>query len=161
LFAQHKTKGSDKIYRIWVDTGKGSKSAYLATISDSVIYTSAKPVSFTDTSNTASCTPISYHVIKKIRVVKKGSPGKGFLTGLGIGLASGALIGLASGDDNGNCFICFTAGEKALIDGVFLGATGGITGAIIGLKEKKFKINGQRSKFDEMKQYMLRYGVHK
>ena len=63
------------------------------------------------------------------------------------------MIGLASGDDK-NCFVCFTAGEKALFDGLSFGAIAGITGAVIGLKEKKFRLNGDKSNFNELRQYL-------
>ena len=70
--------------------------------------------------------------------------GKGALRGAGIGLvagvASGVLIGMASGDDQCNedtdylnfCNLAFSAGEKALIYGVGLGAVGTFGGAVAG-----------------------------
>ena len=57
---------------------------------------------------------------------------KGVGAGLLVGAGSGALIGLASGDDE-NCFICFTAEEKALVGAAALGLAGGAVGLIFGL----------------------------
>lgn len=71
-------------------------------------------------------------------VVHRGprTRGRGALRGLGIGFAAGAVggvvLGLASGDDPPGGFIIFTAEEKALLGGAFLGATVGLVGAAIG-----------------------------
>lgn len=86
--------------------------------------------------------------------MKKGSSAKGFRIGLLTGVDAGALIGFASGDDKDNCFICFTAAQKALFGVVYFGVMGGITGGISGLKEKKFSIKNKKSNFVEMKLYM-------
>jgi hypothetical protein len=70
--------------------------------------------------------------------------GKGIARGAGIGLlagvAGGVLIGLASGDDQCNrdmdvfnfCNLAFSAGEKAAIYGIALGAVGTIGGVVVG-----------------------------
>ncbi|HEU4334381.1 MAG TPA: hypothetical protein VFT32_07800 [Candidatus Eisenbacteria bacterium] len=52
------------------------------------------------------------------------------LYGLGIGAVSGFLLGYASGDDEHGAwdFIWFTAEEKGLIAGTYLGLAGGIVG---------------------------------
>jgi hypothetical protein len=61
--------------------------------------------------------------------------GKGAARGAGIGLlagvAGGVLIGIASGDDERG-LVAFSAGEKAAIYGIGLGALGTIGGAIVG-----------------------------
>lgn len=58
------------------------------------------------------------------------------LKGLGMGMlagaGAGAFIGLASGDDPPGTFLAFTAGEKAMVLGIFFGATGGVAGLIAG-----------------------------
>ena len=61
---------------------------------------------------------------------------KSFGGGLLVGAGSGAVIGLASGDDQ-NCFICFTAEEKALVGGAALGLAGGAVGLILGLVRRR------------------------
>lgn len=74
----------------------------------------------------------------KVTAVKRG---RGALEGLGLGIViaggTGALIGLASGDDecdpDRECFLAFTAGEKAVITGVVFGSLGGLLGLLVGV----------------------------
>ncbi len=77
--------------------------------------------------------------IKVIRIVKKSKAGKGALHGLLIGGAAGALLGFASGDDESDFLLSFTAEEKALIGGASWGALGLILGGIIGATSGKDK----------------------
>jgi hypothetical protein len=76
--------------------------------------------------------------IQKITITKKSSVFKGIGLGLVIGGGSGALLGFASGDDDSGWFR-WSAGEKAAMAGLGLGAigllTGGILGAIKGIDE--------------------------
>jgi hypothetical protein len=69
---------------------------------------------------------IQYIIVRGRKNTLKGLAG-GFLTGFGLG----ALFGFASGDDSEG-FIRFTAGEKAMMLGIFLGIIGGIGGAVVG-----------------------------
>lgn len=115
LYAQNERKILHNIYKVWVDTGRSTKPAYLATISDSAIYTSPYPVSYMpNLVNKTFYSAVRYTVINKVRVIKKGSAVKGLLTGAVAGVFVGAMIGLADGEDE-HCFICFSPGEKALI----------------------------------------------
>jgi len=61
---------------------------------------------------------------------------EGLGIGGGIGAATGVIIGLASGDDScdpdGDCFLTFSAADKAMIGGVVLGVLGGGLGLIVG-----------------------------
>ncbi len=52
--------------------------------------------------------------------------------GLLVGAVTGVAAGLASGDDDPNRFLAFSAGEKAAIGGVVLGLTGATVGLIVG-----------------------------
>ncbi len=58
-----------------------------------------------------------------------------WLLGLGLGVAvggaTGALVGYASGDDESG-FLQFSAGDKAVMLGVALGAVGGVVGLVTG-----------------------------
>ena len=78
----------------------------------------------------------------EIARIKDTRHARGALEGLGIGGGIGAgigiLAGLASGDDEcsnedeGGCFLSFSAGDKAMIFGVLLGGLGGFVGLIVG-----------------------------
>jgi len=80
---------------------------------------------------------VPMHEISKVTDV---SHGRGAVEGLGIGggvgVLTGAVIGLASGDDacepGQDCVFAFSAGEKAVLGGVVLGAIGGGLGLIVG-----------------------------
>jgi len=77
------------------------------------------------------------------------SRGKGAGRGAGMGLVAGAatgvIVGLVSGDDPCHrdqflgCFLAFSAGEKAAMYGIALGAVGTIGGAVVGASR-----NGER-----------------
>jgi hypothetical protein len=74
--------------------------------------------------------------IVKLRVSEGRRPGgEGALIGAGagvfIGAATGTVVGFLSGDDHCECFR-FTAGQKAVIGGVTLGAFGTVVGMITG-----------------------------
>jgi len=95
--------------------------------------------------------------IETIKLRKKGKIGRGILIGALSGFATGALIGLISGDDDCEsevglasafCHIfATTAEQKAISNGVFLGVTGGLIGAVVGSIKIKIPINGAPEKF--------------
>lgn len=109
--------------------------------------------------------PIDVSEIKTIGLQKKGSATKGALLGLGIGTLTGVIIGFAEGDDPvtpytgtfadvfiaiGNAFT-MTAEEKAVANGIALGATGALTGFLIGkLAKKKFIIGGNKQTYRDL-----------
>jgi hypothetical protein len=57
------------------------------------------------------------------------------LIGAGVGVGVGAFLGFADGDDrcSSDCFLKFSAAEKALFGGTVLGAIGLVTGFTIGI----------------------------
>jgi hypothetical protein len=66
------------------------------------------------------------------------SRGRGAVEGLALGVLGGAAIGvgigLASGnDDPTRCFICFSAGDKAILGGFALGSIGLAVGTLLGV----------------------------
>jgi hypothetical protein len=71
------------------------------------------------------------HEISWLRIEKKSTFFKSFLNGLMTGGAVGALLGFMSGNSEPG-FMSWTAGEKALGLGIFLGGCGGAVGGIIG-----------------------------
>jgi hypothetical protein len=74
--------------------------------------------------------------IKVITIVKKSKMLQGSGIGLFVGGTAGAILGFADGDDEPGCFT-FTAEQKALVLGIFLGFTGLCFGGIAGLKSGK------------------------
>jgi hypothetical protein len=75
--------------------------------------------------------------LESLAVARPRSRGAAALRGSAIGLlagaATGAVIGFLDGDDPRNAFIQFSAGEKAALGGILLGAGGAAAGMLIGL----------------------------
>ncbi len=67
---------------------------------------------------------------------RRSQAGRGALIGAAVGAVVGAGFGLVSGDDRPSrgCLVCFdfTAEEKAVIGGVFLGGAGALVGLVSG-----------------------------
>jgi hypothetical protein len=120
--------------------------------------------------------------VKSFTIKRKHSVRKGALIGFGIGAAAGIIIGLASGDDPkmaypdpgedplgiGTMVTAFsnsftmTAGQKAVVGGLGLGATGAIVGSIIGaVAKKKFVIGGKKEKFHDLQGELMMRLVNK
>lgn len=63
---------------------------------------------------------------------------RGLLEGAGLGLLIGGGIGVVSGYAQGNdpcdgvCILAFSAGDKAVLEGIVLGGIGGAVGAVFG-----------------------------
>jgi len=73
--------------------------------------------------------------LNSLRIEKKGAFLKSLGIGILVGAAAGALGGFLSGDDepsNPWDIFAYSAGEKALVFGVSLGAVGGVVGGGIG-----------------------------
>jgi hypothetical protein len=116
--------------------------------------------------------------IKSLTVRRKNSALKGALIGLGVGALTGIIVGLADGDDPvytdpvydpfsaiavsiSNSF-AMTAGEKAVVGGLVLGAGGAIIGTIIGaVVKKKFIIGGKKEKFRDLQAELMMRLVQK
>lgn len=85
---------------------------------------------------------VSKILIEDIKLIKTRKPGggwKGLLWGAGIGFGIGAFAGAISEDDG---WFDTTAGQRAVMAGVPLGAIGGVLGFIIGSIKIKIPING-------------------
>jgi len=110
--------------------------------------------------------------VNTISLQKKNSALKGTLLGLGAGVLTGVIVGFASGDDPiqpysgdpfadifialGNSF-AMTAGEKALTGGITFGATGALTGFLIGkLAKKKFIIGGKKETYRDLQGELMK-----
>lgn len=75
--------------------------------------------------------------VRSLSVARGRTPtGRSALRGAGYGLliggGAGVVIGFASGDETGDCFICLSAEEKALLAGGVLGVGGAVVGGVAG-----------------------------
>jgi hypothetical protein len=161
LYAQDtvKLKTPNIKSRIYEATVRGDKAVlydhYLVGVQDSSIMVSKTPVPFNMTSGKTGFQIINLSEIDEITLKRKGSAGRGALTGALIGAGAGILIGFASGDDNTGWFR-FSAGEKAAALGLSLGALGGLVGVITGaLSRDKFYIGRDRQRLQYMKLSLL------
>lgn len=72
----------------------------------------------------------------QVRTVESVNRVRGMLQGFGIGALVGAgtgvVVGLSDGDDPEDTFIAFSATDKAILFGSFLGMLGGVGGAAVG-----------------------------
>ena len=78
---------------------------------------------------------IRLNELRNLRIENKSVFLKGLWIGFLTGAAAGALGGFLSGDDEPSSWLdifTFTAGEKALVFGISLGAVGGVIGGGIG-----------------------------
>ncbi len=79
---------------------------------------------------------VSFASVAQLAVRRPRSRGRGAAHGAGIGalfgFGGGVLAGMISGDDEGDCWVCATAGEKAIGYAVLLAGAGALGGAIIG-----------------------------
>jgi len=89
--------------------------------------------------------------IKKVRLRKKGSVGKGYLIGTSIGIGTGIIIGLAA---SGTGFEVFAAAGTLGIVGSILGTP---IGAIFGTK--RFRIEGNQEVYDGYKGIFKRSSI--
>ncbi len=94
--------------------------------------------------------------INTVKIYKKGSVGRGLLIGFLSGAVIGIATGLISGDDPPNQWFSMSAGEKAFGGALIFGSMGAATGAVIGLIHKKFTINGNKEKYQQMRGSMAR-----
>lgn len=129
---------------------------YLLNITDSTVVLSASPLPFNSlTMTNASIKQFGYPEIESVVLKRKGSVGRGALSGLLIGGGIGAIAGLALGDDTEGWFR-LSAGDKAAALGLFGGLTGALTGALVGaLTHHKFIINYKRENLREMDRTLL------
>ena len=84
-----------------------------------------------------NATKVDVHLneVRSLGIEKKGSFLKGLGTGVLWGAVTGALLGFLSGDDKPESMwdiFSFSAGQKALVGGIFFGVVGGAVGGIAG-----------------------------
>ena len=128
--------------KLWTyDNEKEYRKGAIFELQDSSILLSSSFVKEDYYSGNYTVSKILIEDIKLIQTRKPGGGGKGLVLGGGIGFSVGALLGAMGGNDDPGLF-SYTAGEKAVIGGVTLGAIGGVLGLIIGSVKIKIPING-------------------
>jgi hypothetical protein len=129
---------------------------YLVEIQDSAILVSPKAVPFNMyTGATGSLKYLAVSDIESIALRRKGSAGRGALTGGLIGVGLGIIIGLASGDDKPGWF-SMSAGDKALALGMLMGGSGSMIGLVSGaMIHRKFHIGRSKENLQRMNMTLL------
>jgi hypothetical protein len=129
---------------------------YLLDISDTSLLTVHLPAKFRRQGMQMQSTAVPYMQIDNVIIQRKGSAGRGALIGLVTGTVLGGIVGAVTYKDCGDCFLDFGIGFDIGV-GAFLGSVGGtLTGLLVGsLLKKRFIINGQKEKFEQMKLSVL------
>jgi hypothetical protein len=158
-----------RIFKMTITMADGSvNKGYLASLSDSVL--SMSPFPLPAQSGAYPQHPwqsFGYSQLQTVRLQRKSSLGRGILYGALTGLTVGVISGLVQGNDPdktvqipnffvGGYFNITVRGATALEKSIVLGATGMLTGAIIGgiiglLSHKKFTLGGSRQRFLDMR----------
>lgn len=143
------------VYKMWIKSIDKSFKAkgYLQEIGDSTIV-------LTDRRHTKQQT-IQGAQIQTIKYRPRHAVLKGIGIGAALGVGIGGMIGVASGSDTGNCFICFSAGDKAIIWGTLLGVPSTILGGILQSKKEKVTFSGDQADFDDKKWLLKPYMLNK
>lgn len=156
-FAQDSLQLKNVSYKATITfTDKRLVQHYLVDITDTSLLTARLATKFRRESSFVNSTQVPYMQIDNVIIKRKGNAGRGAVIGLFSGAALGGIIGAITYKDCNDCFLDFGIGFDIGV-GAFLGSVGGtLTGIIIGsLAKKRFIINGQRDKFQEMKLSVL------
>ncbi len=146
LTTQNKT-----VYEVQIEQKSGKKGkGYLTNLTDDEItYVNEKVVFGAKNSNINT---VNYADINSITIKRKGADRQGYYIGLGIGAVVGLIMGSSSGDDDPNGWFAYSAGDKAMMTGLTVGAVGGIIGFIVGRAAKTtFVIGGKKENHKQMK----------
>jgi hypothetical protein len=78
-----------------------------------------------------AATYVQLHDVKALEV---RSHAWGAVEGLGVGLLTGAVAGAFVGytSEDAQCFVCFSAKERAVLGGIGFGLTGALVGVVLG-----------------------------
>jgi hypothetical protein len=138
---------------IW-ESNRPVREFYLVNVTDTALLLAAEAVTFRQ--SLLNPTMLSYRQVNVVTLQRKGSIGRGLWKGALGGMVLGGIIGAITYKDCDDCFIDFGIGAD-IAAGAILGTGGGaVIGVIVGaLARKKFTINGNKEKFDEMKLSVL------
>lgn len=160
MLAQDSTYFKKRTFKLKIiPSHRGTLTGYLYKLTDtSIAYTDQALYFNPHATFYNNATTLNYQDIEVIKIRRKGSTGRGMLTGALIGLGTGAALGFISGDDKGVndpatlCIFCMTAEEKALAGGIAGTVLGGVIGGIFGaLAHQRFTIGGNKKHFDKMR----------
>lgn len=104
--------------------------------------------------------------INSMKVRRNGKVGTYAILGGLAGATTGIILGLAEGDDEPPCGWwsdggCMTAGDKAALYGIPLFIVGGIIGAIAGIPNKNFEIQGKTENIIKNRKKFEKYSIIK
>jgi len=137
LSFSQKAEKKIKVYKVWVTEMDGNKhEGFLYSADENGIDITA------NFSSTELSTSVEVSDIKKIKIRRKGSVGRGVLILGGTGALFGGGIGFLAGDDPENQWFRADAEDKARAGAVVGGVLGSGLGLIAGLAKKKMIING-------------------
>ena len=152
-----------RIYHARIRDMKGAgHKGFLDNFADSAVYLSPMAIganlySYPQTKNHH----FDYSQIDQLRLQRQGSIGRGILYGSLTGLLIGFIVGIAQGDDPPSpSFFGYTTSNTAFEKGLIGMQVGGLSGVIIGgvigaLFHVKFRIGGNREKYEDMRNKFL------
>jgi len=155
MFAQDSSLLKKRFFKIRIERFDDKQTkGFLAGITDSSLQITEAEVPFG--LQAEGLTTLNYNLLQAVTVKRRNGGLRGLRTGFLSGFAIGGIIGLASGDDQTG-FIRFSAGEKALVGGLFTGIIGSIIGAVIGgaLPGRHFNIAAKKENFDQLRMNVL------
>lgn len=142
--------GKVKVHRAWIQKMDDSRvKGYLARLDSTEVVLFVGPLK-----KSVDTLRVRSSEIKTLKIRRKGSVLKGAAIGALTGALLGTGIGFFDGDDTCRrgewCLFTFTAEEKAVALGTFLGVTGGIVGALTGTRREKYTIDGDLNKYYQL-----------
>lgn len=141
-----------------VDPGKLSQPVTIIEVRDSSLLLSPLVTGKNFFPGTLPLSEVYAFEIESIKIHRPNRFIRGALNGALVGFVVGAIAGLADGSDPEGTWFAMTAGEKALMGGVLLGATGGVVGGIVGpMLSVRIPIKGSVDTFARKKANLARY----
>jgi hypothetical protein len=152
-----------KIYKTWITLNDNSKEVkgILYEIKDSSIVVTNSLSRSDLLYGNFNITIIDYGNINIVKNRRNNRVLFGFLGGITLGFATGAIIGYSQGDDqcpiNKWCIFQMTARDKASVGGILGALAGAGIGTIMGLVKIKIPISGNFEKFNKNKSRLKKY----